>query len=598
MSDYEDDYDYDDYGDYDYDYGHDDGHDDGVGYDQYEESDGGGEQPPSESDNENDELNSDEEEVVLGGSGEESNGEIGEPGSDEEGNFNDSSEGSESSQGYYDEFDWGDSNGPISLAGAANPALTNVPSAVSTGSNEIPFETEVHSLLQRILASSESRKRMTRSKGAKAQTLLDILQKVGSHVNVELYMSQCNLTRDSDYQVLDSESASPALRPRLLKAALRLCKSSRRRPSCPELPQIEDRSDPIQTGSFGEVVRGRCNGYLVCLKVVKVYQDRDINHLIRLFTREALLWSQLDHPNVLPFYGIYPMKHDPLGRVCLVSPWMSNGNVMEYLRDNPEAPRLYLVQAALEGIKYLHEKETVHGDIKGANILVLPNSSACIADFGLSTVVDESIIRWTSTLTRKNGGTLRWEAPELLDDLPDGDPPKPTFKSDIYSIGSTMYEILTGRIPYHEFLREPIVLRKIVGGVSPTKPSIAEMEALELTEEVWNLIEECWAIDPADRPTIEIVLQRLKAIPLNSVATRHLARQGQEQERQPDHGTAQVPSSRSFRSSIRGHKEIFFSEVEVNVLRDCVQLDNELTGTSVVQQVPEASSTTVAPAHL
>ncbi len=54
------------------------------------------------------------------------------------------------------------------------------------------------------------------------------------------------------------------------------------------------------------------------------------------------MWSHLSHPNLLPFYGIY-QADDYLGRVCLVSPWMKNGNVNEYLNAHPETPRLPLV---------------------------------------------------------------------------------------------------------------------------------------------------------------------------------------------------------------------------------------------------------------
>lgn len=54
------------------------------------------------------------------------------------------------------------------------------------------------------------------------------------------------------------------------------------------------------------------------------------------------MWGNLEHPNLLPFYGIYHLG-DNYGRVCLVSLWMENGNICDYLEANPEAPRLPLV---------------------------------------------------------------------------------------------------------------------------------------------------------------------------------------------------------------------------------------------------------------
>lgn len=61
------------------------------------------------------------------------------------------------------------------------------------------------------------------------------------------------------------------------------------------------------------------------------------------YSREAIIWSAFNHPNLLPFYGIYRVS-ERLGCVGLVSPWMENGNINEYLQANPGAPRLPLVR--------------------------------------------------------------------------------------------------------------------------------------------------------------------------------------------------------------------------------------------------------------
>ncbi len=192
--------------------------------------------------------------------------------------------------------------------------------------------------------------------------------------------------------------------------------------------------------------------------------------------REAIVWSHLSHPNLLPFYGIYQVD-DHLGRVCLVSPWMENGNVTEYLKTHPDMPRLPLVcvyifalhgmiyhirqvHDILAGLGHLHKQFVVHGDLKGvhfvpgsnhtppgsyvfnqANILISNSGSACLADFGLSSIDDKEILRWTSLNTViRVGGTVRWQAPELMD--PE-DGSRPTFSADVYSVASVMYEVLS-----------------------------------------------------------------------------------------------------------------------------------------------------------
>jgi serine/threonine protein kinase len=65
----------------------------------------------------------------------------------------------------------------------------------------------------------------------------------------------------------------------------------------------------------------------------------------QVFLKEAVLWGQLRHPNVLPFYGVYRLD-DSHGRICLVSPWMENGTIVEYLRNNPNENRLLLVSSS------------------------------------------------------------------------------------------------------------------------------------------------------------------------------------------------------------------------------------------------------------
>lgn len=113
----------------------------------------------------------------------------------------------------------------------------------------------------------------------------------------------------------------------------------------------------------------------------------------------------------------------------------------------------------IEGLRHLHKQSVVHGDLKGvgfvykqlspyifsrfkqANVLISAAGSACLADFGLSSIVDSEILRWTSLKTMTHvGGTVRWQAPEVMDDTSDGS--RPTFSADVYSVASVMYEVL------------------------------------------------------------------------------------------------------------------------------------------------------------
>jgi serine/threonine protein kinase len=115
------------------------------------------------------------------------------------------------------------------------------------------------------------------------------------------------------------------------------------------------------------------------------------------FGHEAIIWRQLSHPNLLPFFGLYYLEN----RLCLVSPWMSNGHIIAFLKNAPpDTDRVSLVGTVSNntfecltimrqmldvamGVKYLHENRIVHGDLKGVK---LPLSSPCA---GCSPITDE-----------------------------------------------------------------------------------------------------------------------------------------------------------------------------------------------------------------
>ncbi len=77
-----------------------------------------------------------------------------------------------------------------------------------------------------------------------------------------------------------------------------------------------------------------------------------------------MLWRQLRHPHILPFYGV--IKDLFPNRLCIVSPWMDHGNIMAYVKTHPgrETTERLLYQAAM-GMDYLHSLKILHGDIKG-----------------------------------------------------------------------------------------------------------------------------------------------------------------------------------------------------------------------------------------
>ncbi|KAF9236614.1 kinase-like domain-containing protein, partial [Melanogaster broomeanus] len=220
---------------------------------------------------------------------------------------------------------------------------------------------------------------------------------------------------------------------------------------------------------------------------------------IQRLRREIKVWLKLDHPNVLPLFGTTTGFGQFPAMVC---PWLENGALTSYLeRWNDKLTteqRLVLVGDVAVGLQHLHSRSVVHGDLSGSNVLIRGNGRACIADFGLSTLLTE-IGGSTFATSCQARGTLRWAAPELLDLHVSDDeenPPKfvPTTQSDVYSFGGIMLQVLTGNVPYHYYVRDIQVMHAILIGEVPRRPSCDL-----ISDHQWSFIQRCWSTDDAGR---------------------------------------------------------------------------------------------------
>ncbi|KAE9388623.1 kinase-like protein [Gymnopus androsaceus JB14] len=191
-------------------------------------------------------------------------------------------------------------------------------------------------------------------------------------------------------------------------------------------------------------------------------------------SKEVLLWRQLDHANVLPFLGINTELFSP--SFCIVSPWMSNGDIVSYAKNsslNLSTKLEHTIQIA-EGLFYLHELDppVVHGDIKGANILISDDRRCCLADFGLSVLDTQSM---NPTHTASVQGSLRWLAPEFINPTPLPNAGRLTSR-DIYAFGCTVFEILTGRPPFSHHNLDISVAIDVLKGVRPVLPPVCRSQ--------------------------------------------------------------------------------------------------------------------------
>ncbi|KAF9259886.1 kinase-like protein [Marasmius fiardii PR-910] len=126
----------------------------------------------------------------------------------------------------------------------------------------------------------------------------------------------------------------------------------------------------VAVGGNSDVYQGIYQNRLVCLKVSRTYigeNKEQKNKILHEFYDEALIWIGLDHPNLLPFLGInITIFHE---RLCLVAPWMSNGPITKFLKQNSDCDKLRVISEIAAGISYLHSHNIVHGDIKGVGFI-------------------------------------------------------------------------------------------------------------------------------------------------------------------------------------------------------------------------------------
>ncbi|EJD38051.1 kinase-like protein [Auricularia subglabra TFB-10046 SS5] len=233
-----------------------------------------------------------------------------------------------------------------------------------------------------------------------------------------------------------------------------------------------------------------------------------------LVEREIMRWSELDHPHILPLYDFCEIS---LAQISLVSPYMTNGNMREFLARNPTADRFALLRQAADGLVYLHnEVKIVHGNLKCVNVLISPKKTALLADVGLSTLLektDDPTATWIRRLS-----TAAWAAPELFTDeaffgslpVPGAEGPVgrlrgKTTATDCYAFAMLIYETVTGQAPWGSAKYFQIRKAVVENRERPPRQDV-------FTDGVWNLCTHCWQHDPSARLSAEGIRAALAAL--------------------------------------------------------------------------------------
>ncbi|MEO8231083.1 MAG: protein kinase [Ignavibacteriota bacterium] len=200
------------------------------------------------------------------------------------------------------------------------------------------------------------------------------------------------------------------------------------------------------------------------LKILNLNTSHNSTFIER-FKREARNQAKLSHPNIVSVYGFVEEK-DILG---IAMEYIEGDTLESLIRNNGRIEFIYameLLTQILNGIEFAHQQGFIHRDLKPSNIILDLNGNPKIMDFGISKSIDE-----LKSITQHNArpGTLLYMSPEQLSGN------LITVKSDLYGLGITFYEMLTGVHPYNAQTIYEIIdshVNKIPVKVSLQIPSI------------------------------------------------------------------------------------------------------------------------------
>jgi formylglycine-generating enzyme required for sulfatase activity len=207
----------------------------------------------------------------------------------------------------------------------------------------------------------------------------------------------------------------------------------------PPLVHGYDVLNELGRGGMGVVYKARHLNLnrIVALKLVRAGAHAAAEELVR-FRQEAELVARLDHPNIVQIYDIGAQA----GNSYLALEYLAAGTLARRLGGTPLPPKeaAGLVETLARAVHYAHQKGVIHRDLKPSNILLDESGVPKITDFGLARRVETD-----SGLTRTGAvmGTPSYMAPEQAEGKKDIGP-----AADIYALGATLYDLLTGRPPF------------------------------------------------------------------------------------------------------------------------------------------------------
>ena len=236
---------------------------------------------------------------------------------------------------------------------------------------------------------------------------------------------------------------------------------------------LDDRYEILEvigTGGMAVVYKAKCHrlNRMVAIKILRpdLMLDDDIR---RRFHDEAQAVAMLSSPNIVSVYDVGQVD----GADYIVMELIEGITLKEYMEKRGDClnwrEALHFMTQIMQALRHAHSRGIVHRDIKPQNIMVLRDGSVKVADFGIARIMDSQ-----KTLTQEAFGSVHYVSPEQAKGN------HVDARSDIYSAGVVLYEMLTGTLPFDGIRRCPL----------PSSISIpcrwSRASAIQTFRSVWN----------------------------------------------------------------------------------------------------------------
>ncbi|MEU4885532.1 MULTISPECIES: serine/threonine-protein kinase [Streptomyces] len=204
---------------------------------------------------------------------------------------------------------------------------------------------------------------------------------------------------------------------------------------------------------------------------------------VRRFEREGIAMARVSHPHVAHIYDTG--EHD--GELYIVMEYIQGRSLTSHLKTGPTLPLERTVRwtrEICEGLEAAHSRKVLHHDIKPDNIMITNQGEVKIVDFGLASFTDV-------TQSHTGVGTPLYKAPERWNGSPGN------VRSDLYSVGCVLYEMLAGRPPFGSPQDDPMTVGRMHQDDSPAPPSAHRPGVPDQFDSIIRIL---LAKDPACRP--------------------------------------------------------------------------------------------------